>query len=42
MVGYQKIWLILRAVTTIRLGEACADLRRGRQVDLGFFDVALD
>jgi hypothetical protein len=42
MVGYQKIWLILRAVTIIRLREARADLRRGRQVDLGFFDVALD
>ena len=42
MVGYHKIWLVLRAVTTIRLGEARADLRRGRQVDLGFFDVALD
>ena len=42
MVGYQKIWLILRAVTIIRLGEARADLRRGRQVDLGCFDVALD
>ena len=42
MVGYHKIWLILRAVIIIRLGEARSDLRRERQVDLGFFDVALD